>query len=217
MFEHFTQAREPINSYTHFIGACLGVLGTCILILYCIARGKTEPSSVIGALVFGFSLIALYSASSVYHYVKGNAKTINRLRKLDHGMIFVLIAGTYTPLCLRFMEPRNSIIFLSAIWSVAVLGNIIKQFWLSAPRWLSTLLYLIMGWAILFDFGSFKSIPLPCLSLIAAGGVSYSVGAVIYALKKPNLSNQLGFHEIFHIFVILGSVLHFIAIFIFVI
>ena len=212
----FAKAREPMSSYTHFIGACFGVIATLIFLLVWRADGGQELRYLAGALIFGGSLTALYTASAVYHYVNAAPEVIKRLRKLDHGMIFVLIAGTYTPLCLRFMSFHNAEVFLIAIWSVAVLGNLIKQLWMTAPRWLSTLLYLVMGWAILFDLKAFLSVPAACIALIACGGITYSVGAVFYILKRPN-SKTVGFHELFHLLVIGGSLFHFAAVLIFVV
>lgn len=205
-----------MSSYTHFIGACFGAAATVILTLVWLERGGQELRYLAGALIFGFSLTALYSASAVYHYINASQKIIKRLRKLDHGMIFVLIAGTYTPLCLRFMGFHDAKVFLIAIWSVAVFGNLVKQFWMTAPRWFSTLLYLMMGWAVLFDLKAFMSVPPACLALIAGGGIAYSVGAVFYILKKPN-SPLFGFHELFHLLVIGGSAFHFVAVLIFVV
>lgn len=211
MLAVFSRAREPINSLTHFIGACLGAAGTLSLPLVWLLRGAQNLTTLIGAIIFGISLIALYTASTIYHYVKAAPGVIKNLRKLDHGMIFVLIAGTYTPICLRFMSTRDAAIFLGIIWSVAVVGNLIKLLWMGAPRWLSTALYVLMGWAIVFDSKAFSDIPFGCLFLIACGGVSYTAGAVFYVLKKPNWK-RIGFHELFHLFVIGGSVLHFAAI-----
>ncbi|MDD3349454.1 MAG: hemolysin III family protein [Eubacteriales bacterium] len=212
---YFRQAREPMNSFTHFIGACFGAIATIVFPLVWWAQGGTKLHTLIGSMIFGISLIALYTASSIYHYVKAAPPVIKKLRKLDHGMIFVLIAGTYTPICLGFMSFRDAALFLGIIWSVALVGNLIKIFWMSAPRWLSTALYLIMGWAIVFDLKAFVEIPAACLALIACGGISYSVGAVFYVLKKPNFS-LFGFHELFHLLVILGSAFHFAAVLLFV-
>lgn len=212
----FQKARDPMSSYTHFIGACFSIFGTLFLIV-CTLNKHANLTTLISAAIFGISLIALYSASSIYHYVQGSDKLLLHLRKLDHAMIYVLIAGTYTPIALHFMTKQKGIIFTAAIWSVAVLGILIKVCWLNAPRALYTSLYLIMGWAILFDINAFKGIPFPCLALIAAGGVSYTIGAIIYILKKPNISASFGFHEIFHVFVMLGSAFHFAAVYFYII
>ena len=169
-----------------------------------------------GVVLFGLSLVALYSASSIYHYALGAASKVRRLRKLDHAMIYVLIAGSYTPLCVKFMDPAKLPVFLGAMWAMAAAGILLKLLWLDAPRWLGTLLYLALGWAIVVDLPAFAAMPAACLGLVAAGGVCYSLGAVLYMLKWPNLSERWGFHELFHLFILAGSACHFAAVFFFV-
>jgi len=169
-----------------------------------------------GVVLFGLSLVALYSASSIYHYALGAAAKVRRLRKLDHAMIYVLIAGSYTPLCVKFMAPAKLPVFLGAMWAMAAAGILLKLLWLDAPRWLGTLLYLALGWAIVVDLPAFAAMPAACLGLVAAGGVCYSLGAVLYMLKWPNLSERWGFHELFHLFILAGSACHFAAVFFFV-
>lgn len=211
MIKSFKKAMDPISSYTHFLGACFSVLGLLVLICLGIYL-KTTTSLLVGAIIFGISLIALYSASSIYHYFHGSEKVKLILRKLDHSMIYVLIVGTYTPIVLSCMEPMKSYYFLGILWGIAIIGVILKIIWMDAPRFISTIIYLILGWALVFDFHDFQSIPLPVFVLIACGGISYSIGAIIYIIKKPNISIDFGFHEIFHIFVMLGSLFHYIAI-----
>jgi len=215
MMKFFKKAMDPISSETHFIGACLSFVGLLFMIFIGIHNG-TAPYLLGGALVFGISLICLYSASSIYHYFKGSQKIKTILRKLDHSMIYVLIVGTYTPIVLYCMPAPHSYYFLAVLWTIAIAGIIMKIVWLNAPRTLATLIYLILGWAIVFDFQSFQGIPTNCLMLIAAGGIAYSIGAVVYIFKKPNISESFGFHELFHIFVMLGSLLHYLAIAIFI-
>ena len=131
-------------------------------------------------------------------------------------MIYILIVGTYTPVAVYCMSIPHVYYFLGILWSVAILGIIIKICWLNAPRSIATAIYLILGWAIVFDFHSFQGIPMNCLMMIAAGGIAYSIGAFIYIFKKPNISEAFGFHELFHIFVMLGSLLHYFAIILFI-
>lgn len=202
-------AREPANSLTHFVGAVLSAFGTVVLLVH--AAQDSAAVAIIAAAVFGLSLVALYSASSLYHYVSCSAAALKRFRKLDHAMIYVLIAGTYTPLLLRFSQ-RGAALTIG-VWAAAATGIVVKMFWLSAPRWLSTVFYLAIGWFILLDPGALLAIPSGGLWLLALGGASYSVGAVIYVFKKPNLSPVFGFHELFHLFVLLGSALHFFLIY----
>lgn len=207
----FKKAMDPISSETHFIGACLSLIGLLFMILIGV-KNDTSPTVLVSAVIFGVSLIALYSASSIYHYFSGNDKVKTILRKLDHSMIYVLIVGTYTPVVISCMEAPHSYLFLGILWTIAIVGIIVKVLWLNAPRAIATSIYLILGWAVVFDFQSFQGVPMNCLSLIAAGGIAYSIGAFIYIFKKPNISIQFGFHELFHIFVMIGSLLHYFAI-----
>lgn len=216
VYKKFMNARDPLSSFTHFIGACLAVFATLFLIGKCLYVEVTSEITF-ASVIFGLSMIALYSTSSIYHFVKVPSDILVRIRKLDHSMIYVLIAGTYTPLVIGFMEPKRAVIFMSAIWGVALLGIIIKVCWLNAPRWLYTSLYLLMGWAIIFDFNFLKQIPIGAIVLIAFGGIMYSIGAGFYIAKKPNFSSIFGFHEMFHIFVILGTVFQFSAIYVYTI
>ncbi|MEG0592120.1 MAG: hemolysin III family protein [Coprobacillus sp.] len=215
MTKLFKKAMDPISSETHFIGACLSFVGLIIIVIGGIYK-DTTPLVLGASIVFGLSLIALYSASTIYHFFKGNEKIKTILRKLDHSMIYVLIVGTYTPVVMYCVEAPHSYYFLGILWSVAIIGIIVKICWLNAPRALTVGLYLILGWAIVFDYQAFSGISAECLTLIAAGGIAYSIGAFIYVLKKPNLSEMFGFHELFHIFVMLGSLLHYLAIFMFI-
>lgn len=208
----FRQAREPISSLTHAVGAVFWFFAALVLFIVSLFAAEVSTVTWIGVGVFFLSLIALYSSSAIYHFANTTAKRLLRLRKLDHSMIYVLIAGTYTPLVLTFMERVHGLVFLSVIWSIALVGIITKLFWLDAPRWLSTGFYLLMGWAIVFDYKAFSGIPGSTLLWVAAGGIFYSVGAICYIIKKPNFSPAWGFHEIFHLFVILGSLMHFVAV-----
>lgn len=207
MYRFFSTCRDPISSYTHFLGAVSSSIMTILMIVLSIIL-KSGVITAISVLLFGISLIALYSASSYYHYIPGDAKYFDLFRKLDHTMIYVLIAGTYTPIILAFMEKSRAIRFLIIIWLIAVIGIIAKLLWLNAPRILYTMLYVLMGWAIVFDFPALASIPLPCITLVALGGIAYTIGAIIYMIKKPNLSSMFGFHELFHIFIMIGSAFH---------
>lgn len=209
---YLTKAREPISSFSHFIGAVVFALATVLLVGKTLAFDGWTPKILIGVVVFGASLVALYSASAIYHFSNGSAKRILRLRKLDHSMIYVLIAGSYTPILLKYLPQRESLIFVSVIWGCAVLGVVIKLCWFSAPRWLQTLLYIAMGWAVLFDVSVFRDMSGVAVFLLAAGGISYTVGGIIYIIKRPNLSPTWGFHELFHLFILLGSVFHYLMV-----
>ena len=207
----FQNAMDPISSETHFLGACFSMIGLIIFIVVGLLFDASY-TLMIGGIVFGLSSIALYSASATYHFFQGSEHVKTILRKLDHSMIYVLIVGTYTPVILYCMEAPQSYYFLSVLWSIALLGIILKIIWVNTPRILTTAIYLILGWSIVFDFQAFQGIPYYSLILIALGGIMYSIGAFIYMLKKPNFSEAFGFHELFHIFVMLGSFFHYIAI-----
>lgn len=217
MKEIYAKAREPMNFLTHFIGVIMSIVAT-VYMVYISIHHNCSWLVIFSTIVFGLSLVALYSASSYYHYYNGtNEKKLLWLRKLDHSMIYVLIVGTYTPISLYYLPQGENIVFTTILWVIAFIGIIVKLCWMGAPRFLSTLVYILLGWAVLFDFNSFLAIPSSGLYLIAAGGLSYTIGAIIYILKKPNIGNLFGFHEIFHIFILIGSLLHILAICIYVI
>lgn len=211
----YTHARDPISSFTHYIGLCCAAFGSLLLIWRAKAL-QASTGTLVSAVVFGISLIALYAASTLYHFYQGSDQILLRLRKLDHANIYVLIAGTYTPIVAHCMEHGAAARFLWIIWTVAAAGIIVKLCWLMAPRWLYTSLYLLMGWAIAFDWRSFAAMEPGCMRLVAAGGLCYSAGAVIYMAKRPVITKHFGFHEIFHIFILLGSLLHYLAVFFYV-
>lgn len=210
-----SNARDPWSSFTHYIGMCAAAIGSVLFLL----RGRlvgAKPETVASAAVFGLSLVMLYAASTMYHFYRGSDRVLLRLRKLDHSIIYVLIAGSYTPIVLHCMQRESAVLFLAAIWGAAVLGIIAKLCWLNAPRWLYTSIYLLMGWAVLFDWSAFSSMESGCLKLVALGGIFYSVGAVFYIAKRPLGKNGFGFHEIFHVFILMGSLSHYLAVFFYI-
>ena len=219
MRKRFAHAQDPVSCWTHAAGAAAAVCGGLWLVL----RGlRTHATGLAlgAALCFCGSMAALYAASAIYHYYPGNASSggVKRLlRKMDHGMIYVLIAGSYTPFCLvLFPQPKGKY-FCLGMWAVAIAGILAKLLWINAPRLLSTAVYLIMGWAVVFLAGDFACLGQPCLTLVALGGVCYSVGAVFYALKKPNLSAEWTFHELFHLLILAGSLFHYLAVYLYVV
>lgn len=213
MNHYLANARDPLSSFTHLIGACLAAVGTVALLAASLHVPLNKGWAFMSCLIFGFSMVALYGASAFYHYVKGSAEQIKKLRKLDHSMIYVLIAGTYTPVLLLALGGKTGLIFTAVMWVLAISGILIKLCWMNAPRWLYTSVYLLMGWAIVFYYPALGSLEPPVFALIAGGGISYSIGAVMYILKWPNINKDFGFHEIFHLFIMLGSALHFTAVF----
>jgi hemolysin III len=201
--------REPMNGFTHFIGIILSIIGAFLLIN--LSVNPYKPFHIISFSIFGFGMILLYSTSTLYHWLKLSDAGIMKLRKADHIMIFIYIAATYTPVCMIALRNSLGWVLLAAVWVVALGGIMIKIFWMNAPRWLSTFIYILMGWlAVLVIFPLFSALPTGAVIWLIAGGLFYTTGAVIYGLKKPDpLPGILGFHEIFHLFVLLGSFSHF--------
>jgi len=205
--------REPINSLSHLLGIILSCIGLVLLLYVSILSGNTVK--IVSSLVFSFGLIALYTASTVYHWKITSEKTLEYLRKVDHIMIYILIAATYTPICLVTLKGFVGYLLLAIIWSLAIAGMILKLFWLNGPRWLYTSFYLILGWAAIFViYPLYKALPLMGLIMLISGGLYYSIGAVVYATKSDKIRLwKFGFHEIFHVFILLGSISHFLLIY----
>ena len=216
MNKNISIPRDPISAYTHLIGIILSLIGTVFIVFKGLNSNLILNPITISSIGFGFSLIALYSASTIYHWSNASNNAVKALRKLDHSMIYVLIAGTYTPILINYLPKEKGIIFGICMWGAAILGIIMKLCWINAPRILGTALYIVMGWAILFDVSALKAMSAPALTLLLAGGISYTLGAVIYAIKKPNISKSFGFHELFHIFVMLGSLFHYFIIYLYI-
>ena len=218
MHQFFPHAQDPVSCGTHTIGAAAAFAGSFLYLIRAIRVGAPTVA-LAAAMCFCLSMIALYSASAIYHYYPGDASSggvKGRLRKMDHSMIYVLIAGSYTPFSLVLLPQPKGTRFCLASWGVAVACVLVKLLWMNAPRVLSTLFYLAMGWAVLFAWEDFKALGQPCLTLVALGGVCYSVGAVFYAVKKPNISAQWTFHELFHLLILAGSLFHYLAVYFYV-
>ncbi|OFI07012.1 hemolysin-III related [Clostridium acetireducens DSM 10703] len=208
-----SKLKDPVSGLTHLLGVILSIIGLIALIK--IANFKNDNIYIMSSLVFGISLILLYTASSIYHLLNVSKKISNVLRRIDHMMIYILIAGTYTPICLIGINNRFGKGFLIFIWIIAILGIFQKVFWFNAPRIISTCMYIMMGWmSIALFVPLIKCIEINGIMWLVIGGVLYSIGGIVYALKWP-LTNAkyFGFHEIFHIFVLLGSWCHFYMIY----
>ena len=206
--------KEPGSAITHFAGMVGALLFTIPLL-----SKATDTIHSISFAIFALSMILLYGASTIYHTLCLAPEKIAFLRRIDHMMIFVLIAGTYTPVCMVILPGIWGKALLAAVWGIAIFGIFMKIFWMNAPRWLSTLIYVGMGWLAVAAFIPLKrAIGWGGLGMLLAGGIVYTIGAVIYALKKPNLAilKSFGFHEIFHVFVMLGSAFHIAFMFLYV-
>ena len=204
--------REPVNAVTHFLGAAAAAIGLVVLL---VNGAENDSARQIAAFaIFGASLVLLYTMSGIYHSLNVSERAIAALQRLDHMMIYVLIAGTYTPLCLVLLHGRLGLGLLIAVWTIAVIGIVQKILWMDAPRWFSTMLYLGMGWAALIVARPvLDAAPAGFLIWIIAGGIFYSAGAVVYVSKRPDpVPGVFGFHEIWHLFVMAGSFSHYWAV-----
>jgi hemolysin III len=201
--------REPVSGLTHLAGVLLALIALIVLL----TRTGGRVDQIVAFGIFGLSLIALYSASALYHLLPVSPAATARLRRLDHMAIFILIAGTYTPVCVLALEGGWRAGLLGLIWTLALCGVALKLLWMEAPRWLSVGVYLAMGWlAVIAASAIFRAIPYGGIAWILGGGLVYSAGALIYALKRPNLvPGVFGFHELWHLFVLAGSACHFWA------
>lgn len=210
--------REPINGFTHLAGALLSFIGLLALVIKTTLNTPTTVS-LTAVIIFGLSMILLYATSATYHLTISSDKVISFLRRLDHAMIFVLIAGSYTPFCLIALNGPTGWILFGIIIATAIAGVSFKLIWFKCPRWISTIIYVAMGWISIFLISPlYKALSFNGVSLLVLGGTFYTIGAIIYATKPKFLNfKHLGFHEIFHIFIMLGSLTHFFCVFNYVI
>lgn len=210
--------KDPGSAITHFIGMLMAVLAGVPLLM----KASHEPTEIylFSAIVYLVSMILLYAASTMYHTFDISEKVNRRLKKFDHMMISVLIAGTYTPICLLVLDKPMGYFLLATVWSFAILGIVIKAFWIHCPKWFSSILYIAMGWTCVLAFTQILNALSPTgFAWLLAGGIIYTIGGVIYALKLPifNLKHKhFGSHEIFHLFVMGGSICHFVVMYAFI-
>jgi hemolysin III len=204
--------REPGSAITHFIGMMMTVFAAVPLLVK--AGLESGGGRLASMIIFVCSMILLYGASTTYHSVNVSGRILRVFRKIDHMMIFVLIAGTYTPVCLIVLGGKQGYTLLAVVWSIAIVGMTVKALWINCPKWFSSVIYIAMGWVCLGVFGTLWNVlPHAAFLWLLAGGIIYTVGGVIYALKLPlfNAAHKyFGSHEIFHLFVMAGSICHFI-------
>lgn len=203
--------KDPVSGFTHLIGAVASIVGLVFLIIMAAFYSNEKAWDIVSFTIFGVGLILLYTFSSLYHLLNVGETATRVLRKFDHIMIYVLIAASYTPICLGPLRGPWGWSIFGVVWGLAVIGIILTATWINAPRWLTTGIYLAMGWTVIVAIYPMITIfsnlgALSSLLWLLAGGIFYTIGAVIYGLKWPPLKNKyFGFHEIFHIFVMLGS------------
>ncbi|WP_147678833.1 PAQR family membrane homeostasis protein TrhA [Algibacter pacificus] len=200
---------EKMNALTHGIGAALGIAALVLLIVF---NSHKTPWSLFSVIVYGISIIVLFTASTLYHSVK-KEKQKHIFRIIDHISIYILIAGTYTPVCLITLEQSLGCPLFWTVWGIAIFGVILKLFFTGRFEIFSTLLYLVMGWLIVFDFSYLsENIGSNGILFLFAGGLSYTIGILFYAIQKIPFN-----HVIWHLFVLAGAIFHFFMTFYFVI
>jgi hemolysin III len=205
--------REPVNTLSHMVGSLASIAGLTLMVV--MAAINSDAWHVVSFAIFGTTLVFMYTASFLYHGLQLSAKTLAIFRRIDHIMIFMVIAGSYTPLCLVPLRGPWGWSLFGIIWGFAAVGIVLKLFWMNLPRWVSTLIYLGMGWLCMVAVYPLIQIlePAPLLWL-ALGGLFYSLGALVYIFKKPDpFPEVFGFHEIWHFCVLLGSACHFWLVF----
>lgn len=210
--------REPGSALTHFIGMILAMFASMPLL---IEVGRTgDQKAIIAITIFVLSMILLYGASTLYHSLNLAEKKLRFFKKLDHVMIFVLIAGTYTPVCVISLGGTTGYVLLAVVWGIALAGMLFKMLWVTCPKWVSSVLYISLGWACLSVFGKlFAVLPRAAFVWLLAGGIIYTIGGVIYALKLSIFNAKhkyFGSHEIFHLFVMAGSFCHLVCMYLIV-
>lgn len=210
--------REPGSAITHFIAMMMAVFAAVPLLIK--AGIQSGQENLLAMAIFMGSMILLYGASATYHSVDLTGRSLRIFRKLDHMMIFVLIAGSYTPVCLIVLGGKLGYTLLALVWGIAAVGMLIKAFWITCPKWFSSIIYIAMGWVCVLVFGPLlNTLSTPAFLWLLAGGIIYTVGGVIYALKLPIFNSKhksFGSHEVFHLFVMGGSICHFVFMYLYV-
>lgn len=217
MSDTIKRLKDPGSAITHFIAMLMATFAATPLLIKALTKGKY---SAICCLVFIVSMILLYGASTMYHAFDKGERINKILKKLDHAMIFVLIAGSYTPICLLVIGGKVGIGLLTVVWTVGIVGIIFKLCWVTCPKWVSSVMYIAMGWLCVLAFSPIvNSMTKEAFMWLVVGGIIYTVGGVLYAIKTPRVRafNErhkfFGTHEIFHLFVMAGSLCHFVLIY----
>ena len=210
--------KDPGSALTHFIAMILTMIAAIPLIIKAAVASGWFCAAALS--VFIISMILLYAASTIYHTFDISEHVNKILRKIDHMMIFVLIAGTYTPVCLIVLGNPVGYRLLALVWTIAAAGILVNAFWINCPKWFSSLIYIAMGWVCLTAIRQIvASLTRGAFGWLLAGGIIYTIGGIIYALKLPIFNSKhknFGSHEIFHLFVMAGSLCHYIMMLVYV-
>lgn len=210
----FSTFRDPISGLTHLVAAVAALAGLAALLYL----GRTDGAKEIALAVYGSSLVLMFSASAAYHSIRSGRRITRWLHRLDHASIYLLVAGTYTPICLHFFTGLWRWGLLATVWCMGFIGIGLKLFAAKVPRWLTASVSLLMGWLGLVAIPEVvRTMPVGAMVWLVVGGLFFSVGAVVYLIKRPHpFPRVFGFHEIWHIFVILGCLSHYIVIAVYV-
>lgn len=205
---------RPWSAITHGIGAVLAVVGTVLLLVQTVLAGG-DVWKLVSFFIYGASMTALYTASTLYHCVNTSARGRVALRKYDHTAIYFLIAGTYTPVCLTALRGPWGWSLFGVIWALAIAGLVMSLMWINCPRKVTATVYIAMGWlAVVAIYPLVTTLGLAGIAWLLAGGVLYTIGGVLYALKWPGRDNpRFGCHEVFHVFILLGSIAHYLMVY----
>lgn len=207
--------KDPYSALTHFIGIIYSALLSPVIMTHAIYR-EADTLSLISTAVFMISMVLLYTASTLYHTIEISDHCTRILKKIDHCMIFVLIAGSYTPVCLIALRSGIGPRLLLFVWAFALLGILFKLCWVTCPKWVSSVIYISLGWSCLVAFPSLLKLISPAAFFwLLFGGIVYTAGGVIYALKLKAFNAKtpdFGSHELFHVFVMIGNLAQFVCI-----
>jgi hemolysin III len=207
--ETLDEVKPHLRGWMHAASAPLTLAAGVVLVVL-----SPTASSRIGSAVFASSALVLFTVSGIYHRGTWSPRVRRFLRRFDHANIFLLIAGSYTPFTLLLLHGTERAVLLGVVWTGAVLGVLFRVFWTDAPRWLYVPIYMALGWAAVFYFGDFvQNASTAVLVLIAAGGLLYTLGGVVYGVRRPNPSPRwFGFHEVFHTLTIVAFVTHYVGV-----
>lgn len=203
---------ERFNTASHLFGACLALAGAALLISQ--AAVQADPWKIVGVTLYGLSLVSLFVFSTLHHGIDGSPQVNEVLRTLDYDSVFLLIAGTVTPLVLVLFATTYGWTVLGAVWAIAILGIVLRSVWREVPKYLTNTLYIALGWLPVLLVGADVAVPPGALMLMAAGGLVYSAGFIVFVIEKPNpRPGVFGFHELWHVLVIAAAFLHYLLIY----
>jgi hemolysin III len=206
---------ERVNTISHLFASCLALVGAGLLVSQAAAQG--EPWKIVGVSVYGLSLVSLFVCSTLHHGLNGSPRLNEVLRTLDYDSVFLLIAGTTTPLVLVLFRNVYGWTVFGAVWAIAVIGIVLRSVWRRVPKYVTNTLYISMGWLTVLLVGANVALPLGALALMAAGGLVYSAGFVIFVIERPNpWPGVFGFHELWHVLVVVAAVLHYLLMYFYV-